>query len=122
MAESPSFRTISSHTGDEFQSGALHARTAEEAEARQRHVLDDAHPAGSDEQRATGSPVRRTASAAERPEHGERAFGQVTEIITSANPRLLKAGFNTRVKWADRSKGPCKLALDAYQGNAEPAP
>ena len=45
-------------------------------------------------------------------------FGQVIEVLqSSVNPRLVKQGFNTRVQWADKSKGPCKLNLEFYAGS-----
>ena len=40
-------------------------------------------------------------------------LGRITDVITSATPRLAKK-FNYRIMWADGSKGPAKLAVDNY--------
>ena len=37
-------------------------------------------------------------------------LGKITDIITDATPRLFKSGFNFRIIWADKHKGPAKLA------------
>ena len=42
-------------------------------------------------------------------------LGRVSAMIGIDTPRLLKAGFNTRVDWVD-GKGPCKLDLELYGG------
>eukprot|EP00966_Prymnesium_polylepis_P336783 7391746-Prymnesium_polylepis.1 len=39
--------------------------------------------------------------------------GKITDIITQRTPQLFKK-FNFRVVWADKSKGPCKLAVESY--------
>ena len=40
-------------------------------------------------------------------------LGRITDVITSATPRLVKK-INYRITWADGSKGPAKLAVDNY--------
>ena len=39
--------------------------------------------------------------------------GKITAVITDATPRLFK-NFNFRVVWADKTKGPTKLAVENY--------
>ena len=40
-------------------------------------------------------------------------LGRITAKITAAQPRLF-AKFNYRIVWADKTKGPAKLAVNNY--------
>ena len=41
-------------------------------------------------------------------------LGKIADIITDATPRLFKSGFNFCIIWADKHKGPAKLAVSNY--------
>ena len=44
-------------------------------------------------------------------------LGKITDVVDRSTPRLF-AKYNFRVVWADRSKGPAKLAVDNYGGGS----
>ena len=44
-------------------------------------------------------------------------LGKITGVVDRSTPRLF-AKYNFRVVWADRSKGPAKLAVDNYGGGS----
>ena len=45
-------------------------------------------------------------------------LGKIADIITDATPRLFKSGFNFCIIWADKHKGPAKLAVSNYTATA----